>query len=180
MLTYANVLGPVLNVNIWVSFHLTCRGKASSYILVFKTIVINKVFPLFSLAIYRYFYFRLCLYFFLPQPVFLADFKQIKKVQCWPQSDGKALVHLDVEGARQVRGAAPSGQFSTLLVCLIPFFPTLQRLSINVPAVSVAENMMDLIDGYCRLEHDTDETVIYRPNKGARGQDCFLYHNKLG
>lgn len=65
-------------------------------------------------------------------------------------------------------------------VCLIPFFPTLQRLSINVPAVSVAENMMDLIDGYCRLEHDTDETVIYRPNKGACGQDCFLYQNKLG
>ncbi|XP_056872045.1 protein tyrosine kinase 2 beta, b isoform X1 [Takifugu flavidus] len=81
-------------------------------------------------------------------PVFLADFKQIKKVQCWPQSDGKALVHLDVEGARQ-------------------------RLSINVPAVSVAENMMDLIDGYCRLEHDTDETVIYRPNKDASARSSL-------
>lgn len=42
-----------------------------------------------------------------------------------------------------------------------------QRLSINVAAVAVAENMMDLIDGYCRLEKDTDDTVIYRPNKSV-------------
>uniref|UniRef100_A0A3Q4BKB8 non-specific protein-tyrosine kinase n=1 Tax=Mola mola TaxID=94237 RepID=A0A3Q4BKB8_MOLML len=75
-------------------------------------------------------------------PVFLADFKQIKKIQCFSQSAGKALVHLDVEGARQ-------------------------RLSINVATVPMAENMMDLIDGYCRLEKDTDDTVIYRPNKGV-------------
>ncbi|XP_039980688.1 protein tyrosine kinase 2 beta, b isoform X3 [Xiphias gladius] len=74
--------------------------------------------------------------------VFLADFKQIKKVQCLSQSDGKALLNLDVEGARQ-------------------------RLSINVATVPMAENMMDLIDGYCRLENETDDTVIYRPNKDA-------------
>lgn len=42
----------------------------------------------------------------LPQPVFLADFKQIKKVQCLSQSDGKALINLHVEGARQVRTGA--------------------------------------------------------------------------
>ncbi|XP_029351815.1 protein tyrosine kinase 2 beta, b isoform X2 [Echeneis naucrates] len=74
--------------------------------------------------------------------VFLADFKQIKKVQCLSQSDGKALLNLDIEGARQ-------------------------RLSINVATVPMAENMMDLIDGYCRLENETDGTVIYRPNKDA-------------
>ncbi|XP_073349331.1 protein tyrosine kinase 2 beta, b [Pagrus major] len=75
-------------------------------------------------------------------PVFLADFKQIKKIQCLSQSDGKALLSMDVEGARQ-------------------------RLSINVATVPMAENMMDLIDGYCRMENDTDDTVIYRPNKDA-------------
>ncbi|KAM8826248.1 protein tyrosine kinase 2 beta, b [Synchiropus picturatus] len=75
-------------------------------------------------------------------PVFMADFKQIKKIQCLPQSDGKALINLDVEGAKQ-------------------------RLSINVATVPVAENMMDLIDGYCRLEKDTDDSVIYRANKDA-------------
>uniref|UniRef100_A0A8C4GPK6 non-specific protein-tyrosine kinase n=1 Tax=Dicentrarchus labrax TaxID=13489 RepID=A0A8C4GPK6_DICLA len=75
-------------------------------------------------------------------PVFLADFKQIKKIQCLSQSDGKALLNLEVVGARQ-------------------------RLSINVATVPMAENMMDLIDGYCRLENDRDESVIYRPNKGV-------------
>ncbi|XP_059211699.1 protein tyrosine kinase 2 beta, b [Centropristis striata] len=73
-------------------------------------------------------------------PVFLADFKQIKKIQCLSQSDGKALMDLSIEGARQ-------------------------RLSINVATVPMAENMMELIDGYCRLENDTDDSVIYRPNK---------------
>uniref|UniRef100_A0A3B5AZU1 non-specific protein-tyrosine kinase n=1 Tax=Stegastes partitus TaxID=144197 RepID=A0A3B5AZU1_9TELE len=74
--------------------------------------------------------------------VFLADFKQIKRIECLSQSDGKALLNLNIEGARQ-------------------------RLSINVATIPMAENMMDLIDGYCRLENDTDDTVIYRPNKGV-------------
>ncbi|KAK2856279.1 hypothetical protein Q5P01_005014 [Channa striata] len=74
--------------------------------------------------------------------VFLADFKQIKKVQCLPQGDGKALLKVDVEGARQC-------------------------LSVNVASVPTAENMMDLIDGYCRLENNTDDSVIYRANKDA-------------
>lgn len=39
---------------------------------------------------------------FVPQPVFLADFKQIKRIQCLSQSDGKALLNMEVEGARQV------------------------------------------------------------------------------
>uniref|UniRef100_A0A3B4AYD4 FERM domain-containing protein n=1 Tax=Periophthalmus magnuspinnatus TaxID=409849 RepID=A0A3B4AYD4_9GOBI len=74
------------------------------------------------------------------QPVFLADFKQIKRVQCIPQPDGKAIINIDVEGARQ-------------------------RLSINVANIPRAENMMDLIDGYCRLENDSDISVIYRLQK---------------
>ncbi|KAM8832488.1 protein tyrosine kinase 2 beta, b isoform 1-T6 [Spinachia spinachia] len=81
-------------------------------------------------------------------PVFLADFKQIKKIQCLSQSDGKALLDLSVEGARQ-------------------------RLSINVATVPMAENMMDLIDGYCRLEKDTDESVIHRPSTDANAR-CAL------
>ncbi|XP_051816576.1 protein tyrosine kinase 2 beta, b isoform X2 [Acanthochromis polyacanthus] len=73
--------------------------------------------------------------------VFLASFKQIKRIECLSQSDGKALLNLDIEGVRR-------------------------RLSINVATVPMAENMMDLIDGYCRLVNDTDDTIIYRPNKG--------------
>uniref|UniRef100_A0A671VAW4 non-specific protein-tyrosine kinase n=1 Tax=Sparus aurata TaxID=8175 RepID=A0A671VAW4_SPAAU len=81
-------------------------------------------------------------------PVFLADFKQIKRIQCLSQSDGKALLNMDVEGARQ-------------------------RLSINVATVPMAENMMDLIDGYCRIEKDTDDSVIYRPNKDANARTAL-------
>ncbi|XP_038818440.1 protein-tyrosine kinase 2-beta-like isoform X2 [Salvelinus namaycush] len=40
-------------------------------------------------------------------------------------------------------------------------------LSINVTKFAMAENMVDLIDGYCRLEHATDESFIVRPNKDA-------------
>ncbi|XP_077443519.1 protein tyrosine kinase 2 beta, b isoform X2 [Stigmatopora argus] len=75
-------------------------------------------------------------------PVFLADFKQIKKVQCLPVGNGKALINFDVEGARQ-------------------------RLSINVASVATGENMMDLIDGYWRLEHNSEESIIFRPEDSS-------------
>nr|XP_015832385.1 protein tyrosine kinase 2 beta, b isoform X1 [Nothobranchius furzeri]XP_015832386.1 protein tyrosine kinase 2 beta, b isoform X1 [Nothobranchius furzeri] len=81
--------------------------------------------------------------------VFMADFKQIKKVQCVPQSDGKAVLNIDIEGARQ-------------------------RLSISVSTVPMAENMMDLIDGYCRLENDTEDSIIYRPNKDSKASRVSL------
>uniref|UniRef100_A0A672GNI3 non-specific protein-tyrosine kinase n=1 Tax=Salarias fasciatus TaxID=181472 RepID=A0A672GNI3_SALFA len=77
--------------------------------------------------------------------VFLADFKQIRKIECLPQSDGKALLNLTIEGARQC-------------------------LSINVKTIPMAENMMDLIDGYCRLENNSDESVISRPNTDANAR----------
>ncbi|CAL8316199.1 unnamed protein product [Merluccius merluccius] len=73
-------------------------------------------------------------------PVFLADFKHIKSIKCLSQSDGKALLTLDVEGARQ-------------------------SLSINTATFAMVENMADLIDGYCRLEKGTDESCISRPSK---------------
>uniref|UniRef100_A0AAZ3SCL7 non-specific protein-tyrosine kinase n=1 Tax=Oncorhynchus tshawytscha TaxID=74940 RepID=A0AAZ3SCL7_ONCTS len=77
-------------------------------------------------------------------PVCLANFKQIKSIKCLSQSDNKALLNLDIDGARQ-------------------------PLSINVTKFAMAENMVDLIDGYCRLEHATDESFIVRPNKGKGG-----------
>lgn len=115
--------------------------------------------------------------------------------------DGKALVHMDVEGARQVSSGSTlshhSADKSVSVVCqpvcvwrdtgilirsacvfalTLYLFFLLQRLSINVAAVPVAENMMDLIDGYCRLEKDTDDTIIYRANKGAF--TWILAHNQ--
>ncbi|CAB1339770.1 unnamed protein product [Coregonus sp. 'balchen'] len=67
----------------------------------------------------------------------------IKSIKCLSQSDDKALLNLDIDGARQ-------------------------PLSINVTKFAMAENMVDLIDGYCRLEHATDKSfIVIRPNKGS-------------
>ncbi|MED6290708.1 hypothetical protein CHARACLAT_016072 [Characodon lateralis] len=81
--------------------------------------------------------------------LFLTDFKQIKKIQCLSQSDGKALLNINVEGAKQ-------------------------SLSISVATVPMAENMMDLIDGYYRLENDTDDSVIYQQNKDPKSARVSL------
>ncbi|KAJ8008671.1 hypothetical protein DPEC_G00080840 [Dallia pectoralis] len=74
--------------------------------------------------------------------VCLADFKQIKSIKCSAQTDGKPLLTLDITGAKQ-------------------------PLSINVTTFAMAENMVDLIDGYCRLEHGTNDSFIAKPNKDA-------------
>uniref|UniRef100_A0A671N0S5 non-specific protein-tyrosine kinase n=1 Tax=Sinocyclocheilus anshuiensis TaxID=1608454 RepID=A0A671N0S5_9TELE len=71
-------------------------------------------------------------------PVCLATFVQIRSIKCMPQNDGKTLLHIDIEGAKQ-------------------------PLSISTASLAIAENMMDLIDGYCRLEHGNEATLIVRP-----------------
>uniref|UniRef100_A0AAQ4R3Y6 non-specific protein-tyrosine kinase n=1 Tax=Gasterosteus aculeatus aculeatus TaxID=481459 RepID=A0AAQ4R3Y6_GASAC len=39
-------------------------------------------------------------------------------------------------------------------------------LSVNTSSLAVAENMADLIDGYCRLEGASENSLIIRPGKG--------------
>ncbi|KAK1795551.1 hypothetical protein P4O66_001049 [Electrophorus voltai] len=74
--------------------------------------------------------------------VCLADFKQIRSIECSPQGDGKALLDIEIKGAKQA-------------------------LSISVPTVAMAENMADLIDGYCRMESNTDTSLILRTSKDS-------------
>jgi len=69
---------------------------------------------------------------FGPQPVFLADFKQIKKIQCLSQSDGKALLDLNIEGARQV-------STTTLSTCYVVLLCTVLRYRIS----RICENISD-------------------------------------
>lgn len=52
-------------------------------------------------------------------------------------------------------------------VCL-----TLQPLSVKTSSLAVAENMADLIDGYCRLE-GSEKSLIIRPSKGTLSIMCF-------
>uniref|UniRef100_A0AAR2JLS6 non-specific protein-tyrosine kinase n=1 Tax=Pygocentrus nattereri TaxID=42514 RepID=A0AAR2JLS6_PYGNA len=74
--------------------------------------------------------------------VCLAEFKQIRSIKTTAQSNGKALLHVEIKGAKP-------------------------PLSVNVPSLAMAENMADLIDGYCRLENSTDSSLISWPNKGC-------------
>ncbi|XP_052002114.1 protein-tyrosine kinase 2-beta-like [Xyrauchen texanus] len=73
-------------------------------------------------------------------PVCLATFAQIQSIKCSLQNDGKVLLNIHIEGAKQ-------------------------PLSISTSSLAIAENMADLIDGYCRLEHGKEMSLIVQPSK---------------
>ncbi|XP_037617484.1 protein-tyrosine kinase 2-beta-like [Sebastes umbrosus] len=74
-------------------------------------------------------------------PICLATFSQVRSISCSAESDGRALLIVHIEGAKQ-------------------------PLSVNTSSLAVAENMADLIDGYCRLEGTAESSLIIRPSKG--------------
>ncbi|KAK1171186.1 protein-tyrosine kinase 2-beta-like isoform X2 [Acipenser oxyrinchus oxyrinchus] len=74
------------------------------------------------------------------KPTCLAEFHQIKSITCSALDEGKTMVHLDIAGARQ-------------------------PLSIKTSSLAIAENMADLIDGYCRLQSGEVSSLIVRQNK---------------
>ncbi|XP_070786739.1 protein-tyrosine kinase 2-beta-like [Enoplosus armatus] len=74
-------------------------------------------------------------------PVCLATFSQVRSISCSAESDGRALLTVHIEGAKQ-------------------------PLSVNTSSLAVAENMADLIDGYCRLEGSSESSLIIRLSKG--------------
>lgn len=45
-------------------------------------------------------------------------------------------------------------------------FSPVQPLTVTAPSLTIAENMADLIDGYCRLVHGATQSFIIRPQKG--------------
>uniref|UniRef100_F6Z395 Protein-tyrosine kinase 2-beta n=1 Tax=Monodelphis domestica TaxID=13616 RepID=F6Z395_MONDO len=76
------------------------------------------------------------------KPTCLAEFKQIKSIKCTPVEDGQALLQLGIEGAPQ-------------------------SLSIKTSSLAEAENMADLIDGYCRIQGEHKGSLILCPKKGG-------------
>ncbi|KAK7150500.1 hypothetical protein R3I93_011671 [Phoxinus phoxinus] len=72
--------------------------------------------------------------------VCLAEFKQIRSIKYNAQIDGRTLLLIDIDGAKQ-------------------------PLSVSVASLAIAENMAELIDGYCRLLNHTDSSLIAGPNK---------------
>ncbi|XP_069831848.1 protein-tyrosine kinase 2-beta isoform X2 [Dendropsophus ebraccatus] len=74
------------------------------------------------------------------KPTCFAEFKQIKSIKCSLLEDGRALLLLGISGAPQ-------------------------PLAIKTSSLAVAENMADLIDGYCRLQNESQESLIVYPGK---------------
>ncbi|KAM6462935.1 protein-tyrosine kinase 2-beta isoform 5-T9 [Liasis olivaceus] len=74
------------------------------------------------------------------KPTCLAEFKQIKSIKCTTVEEGRALLQLGLTGNPQ-------------------------SLTIKTSSLAEAENMADLIDGYCRLQGCLDTSLIIRPNR---------------
>uniref|UniRef100_A0A3B1IW00 Focal adhesion kinase 1 n=1 Tax=Astyanax mexicanus TaxID=7994 RepID=A0A3B1IW00_ASTMX len=93
--------------------------------------------------------------YFLLQPTHLANFTQVQSIQysCMEDRERKGMLQLDVAGAAE-------------------------PLTVTTPSFSTAENMADLIDGYCRLVNGGVQSFIVRPQKeGERlvlTPDCYL------
>ncbi|KAJ7341364.1 hypothetical protein JRQ81_005374, partial [Phrynocephalus forsythii] len=69
------------------------------------------------------------------KPTSLTEFKQIRSIKCTAVEEGKALLQLGLSGNPQ-------------------------SLTIKTSCLAEAENMADLIDGYCRLQGDLDGSLI--------------------
>ncbi|KAK1795218.1 hypothetical protein P4O66_010393, partial [Electrophorus voltai] len=74
-------------------------------------------------------------------PTHLADFTHVQSIQ-FEEQEKKGILQLDVAGAAE-------------------------PLTVTTPTPSVAENMADLIDGYCRLVNGTSLSFIVRVQKGT-------------
>ncbi|XP_056287443.1 protein-tyrosine kinase 2-beta-like [Pseudoliparis swirei] len=74
-------------------------------------------------------------------PIRLATFSQVRSISCSAEAEGQALLTVHIEGAKQ-------------------------PLSVNTSSMAVAQNMADLIDGYCRLDGASESSLIIRPGKG--------------
>ncbi|NWU71173.1 FAK2 kinase, partial [Pterocles burchelli] len=75
------------------------------------------------------------------KPTCLAEFKHIKSIKCSSVEEGRAVLQLGLSG-------------------------TPQSLAIKTASLAEAENMADLIDGYCRLQGGSDTSLIIFPRRG--------------
>ncbi|XP_030346389.1 protein-tyrosine kinase 2-beta isoform X3 [Strigops habroptila] len=74
------------------------------------------------------------------KPTCLAEFKHIKSIKCSSVEEGRAVLQLGLSS-------------------------TPQSLAIKTASLAEAENMADLIDGYCRLQGDLETSLIIFPRR---------------
>ncbi|XP_047664098.1 protein tyrosine kinase 2aa isoform X6 [Tachysurus fulvidraco] len=88
-------------------------------------------------------------------PTHLANFTQVQSIQysCMEERERKGMLQLDVAGAAE-------------------------PLTVTTPSFTTAENMADLIDGYCRLVNGVTQSFIVRPQK--EGERALPSIPKLG
>lgn len=82
------------------------------------------------------------------KPTCLAEFKQIRSIRCLLLEEGQAALQLGIEGAPQ-------------------------PLSIKTSSLAEAENMADLIDGYCRLQGEHKASLIIHPKKDGEKRNSL-------
>ncbi|XP_075353730.1 protein-tyrosine kinase 2-beta [Mycteria americana] len=82
------------------------------------------------------------------KPTCLAEFKHIKSIKCSSVEEGRAVLQLGLSG-------------------------TPESLAIKTASLAEAENMADLIDGYCRLQGDLETSLIVFP-RGEREKRISL------
>uniref|UniRef100_A0A669PBF4 Focal adhesion kinase 1 n=1 Tax=Phasianus colchicus TaxID=9054 RepID=A0A669PBF4_PHACC len=85
-------------------------------------------------------------------PTHLADFNQVQTIQYSnsEDKDRKGMLQLKIAGAPE-------------------------PLTVTAPSLTIAENMADLIDGYCRLVNGATQSFIIRPQKGK-----MMFHSGIG
>uniref|UniRef100_A0A8C8B086 Protein-tyrosine kinase 2-beta n=1 Tax=Otus sunia TaxID=257818 RepID=A0A8C8B086_9STRI len=86
------------------------------------------------------------------KPTCLAEFKHIKSIKCSSVEEGRAVLQLGLSG-------------------------TPQSLAIKTASLAEAENMADLIDGYCRLQGDLETSLIVFPRRGETLLHSFHGHS---
>ncbi|XP_023592491.1 protein-tyrosine kinase 2-beta isoform X2 [Trichechus manatus latirostris] len=82
------------------------------------------------------------------KPTCLAEFKQVRSIRCLPLEEGQAVLQLGIEGAPQ-------------------------SLSIKTSSLAEAENMADLVDGYCRLQGEHKGSLIIHPKKDGEKRNSL-------
>ena len=70
----------------------------------------------------------------------MADFVQVQSIQTVSSQDGKGILQLKIAGSSE-------------------------PLMITCSSLDMAEDMADLIDGYCRLVHDVSDSLWSRKGK---------------
>ena len=79
------------------------------------------------------------------QPTHMAEFAQVQSIQTVAGEDNKGILQLKIAGATE-------------------------PLTVVCTSLDTAEDMADLIDGYCRLVHDMTKTLWSK-----KGKSCIIF-----